>query len=320
MTSMIQIEHVTKRFGRATAVNDATLELGAGESLALWGANGAGKTTLIRCVLGLLGFRGTIRVGGHDVRRDGKAARLLVGYVPQELGFYDDLTVCEAVGFFSRLKGLPHTDTARTLGMVGLLGHERKRIRELSGGMKQRLALAIALLGDPPVLVLDEVTASLDAVGRDEFVNLLAGLSGTGRTLLFASHRIEEVAALSGRVAVLEAGRITRIVPCGEFAAEADRGTVLHLFLAPSVRNQAMESLRGGGFSPHMNGVGVLVPVTSERKAAPFRLLAEARIPVDDFEIVSATHARRMVEAPHPVSSPPDGNAASRLAPTEVTS
>ncbi|MBL9120623.1 MAG: ABC transporter ATP-binding protein [Phycisphaerae bacterium] len=317
---MIHIEHVTKRFGRAAAVDDATLDLGAGESLALWGANGAGKTTLIRCVLGLLGFRGTIRVGGHDVRRDGKAARLLIGYVPQELGFYDDLTVCEAVAFFSRLKGLPHTDTDRTLATVGLLGHERKRIRELSGGMKQRLALAIALLGDPPVLVLDEVTASLDAVGREEFVNLLAGLSGTGRTLLFASHRIEEVAALSGRVAVLEAGRITRVVPCADFVAETDRGTVLHLFLAPSVRDQAMQSLRVGGFSPHLNGVGILVPVTPERKAAPFRLLAEARIPVDDFEIVSATHARRVAHVPHSASSSPGGNAVPHLAATEVSS
>ena len=320
MTSMIHMEHVTKRFGRATAVNDATLEIGAGESLALWGANGAGKTTLIRCVLGLLGFRGTIRVGGHDVRRDCKAARLLVGYVPQELGFYDDLTVCEAVAFFSRLKGLSHTDTVRTLGMVGLLGHERKRIRELSGGMKQRLALAIALLGDPPVLVLDEVTASLDAVGREEFVNLLAGLSGTGRTLLFASHRIEEVAALSGRVAILEAGRINRVVACAEFVAEADRGAVLHLFLAQSFRDDAMQSLRVGGFAPHLNGVGILLPVSPERKAAPFRILAEAQIPVDDFEMVSATHARRVAHVPHLVSSSPGGIVASHVAPTEVTS
>lgn len=288
---MIQMRHVTKRYGRTAAVEGISLDVAAGESLALWGTNGAGKTTLIRCALGLLGFEGTIAIGGHDVRRDGKAARLLIGYVPQELGFYDDLSVCEAIAFFARLKGLGLPDLSPTLDQVGLLGHERKRIRELSGGMKQRLALAIALLGDPPILLLDEVTASLDAVGRDEFVGLLERLSGAGRTLLFASHRIEEVAALAGRVALLERGRLTRVEPCSRFVAELTHGAVLHLMMRAGVRDAAIRSLRAGGFPARLNGVGVLVPVLPEQKAVPFRLLAEARVPIDDFEVVSTRHA-----------------------------
>jgi ABC-type multidrug transport system ATPase subunit len=288
---MIRIENVTKRFGRATAVGGVSLELPVGDSVALWGANGAGKTTLIRCVLGLLRFQGRIVVGGHDVRRHGKQARLLVGYVPQELGFYDDLGVAEAVQFFGRLKGLAHADAERALAGVGLIGHEGKRIRELSGGMKQRLALAIALLGDPAVLVLDEVTASLDAVGRDEFVSLLERLSGTGRTMLFASHRIEEVATLAKRVAVLERGKLVRVASCEDFVADQDRLSVLHLTISPSVRAQAIVTLKAGGFAPQLNGVGVLVPVAPELKAAPFRILADADIRVDDFNLVSAGHA-----------------------------
>lgn len=299
---MIQVHGVTMRFGRTSAVDDVSLSIDAGDSLALWGSNGAGKTTLIRCVLGLLRFRGRITVGGRDVRRDGKRSRLLVGYVPQELGFYDDLGVAEAIEFFARLKGLhrgdPHAEPLAALAGVGLVGHERKRIRELSGGMKQRLALAIALLGDPPVLVLDEVTASLDAVGREEFVGLLERLSGSGRTLLFASHRIEEVAALARRVAVLEKGRVTRIVPTAQFVGEMGRGAVLHLHMAPQVRGTAVHSLRAGGFSPQLNGVGVLVPVAPDQKAAPFRVLAEARVPIDDFELVSLNHAAALAK-PH---------------------
>jgi ABC-2 type transport system ATP-binding protein len=291
---MITINNVTKRFGRAIAVDDVTLHVPAGESLALWGANGAGKTTLIRCALGLLRFQGDITVGGHDVRRRGKAARLLIGYVPQEIGFYDDLSVAEAVRFFSRLKGLGRPDTGRALERVGLTGQDSKLIRELSGGMKQRLALAIALLGDPPVLVLDEVTASLDAVGREEFVGLLERLSGAGRTMLFASHRIEEVSTLAGRVALLERGRVTRVAPCAAFVAELGRGSVLHLMMAAAVRQQAVQSLRAGGFAASLNGVGLLVPVTPEHKAAPFRVLAEARIHVDDFEIVTPNKAAAM--------------------------
>lgn len=288
---MIRVENVTMGFGKTTAVDGVSLDLGPGDSVALWGANGAGKTTLIRCVLGLLRFQGRIAVGGHDVRRRGKRTRLLIGYVPQELGFYDDLGVAEAVTFFGKLKGLAHADASRSLAGVGLIGHEGKRIRELSGGMKQRLALAIALLGNPPVLVLDEVTASLDAMGRVEFLTLLERLSGMGRTMLFASHRIEEVASLAKRVAVLERGRLTRVVPCNDFVAEHTHEAVLHLTIAASVRARAIEMLRAQGFAPQLNGAGLLVPVTPEHKAAPFRVLADAQILVDDFDMVTLDHA-----------------------------
>ena len=286
---MISIEHVTKRFGRFAAVDDLSLDIAAGETVALWGANGAGKTTLIRCVLGLLRFQGRLSVGGHDVRRDGKRARMLIGYVPQELGFYDELGVSEAVRFFGRLKNIAVESPEHLLAGVGLEGHQRKRIRELSGGMKQRLALAIALLGDPPVLVLDEVTASLDACGRDELVSLLSRLAGSGRTMLFASHRVEEVASLAKRVVVLERGRVASVKSAKDFAASLGTGLVLHLTMPIAVRQQALTSLRSGGFAPMLNGVGVLVPVSAEQKAAPFRLLAEARIAIEDFELI--THA-----------------------------
>ena len=206
---MIEIRNLVQRFGRTVAVNDVSLNVAAGEAVALWGANGAGKSTLIRCILGLYRYSGLIRVDGVDIRRHGKTARRLIGYVPQELGFYDDLRVQEAVRYFGRLKGHRAGDIDSELNQVGLCGHGGKRIRELSGGMKQRLALAIALLGDPPVLILDEVTASLDASGRDHFVGVLRDLLMSGRrAVLFASHRREEIQSLATRVVALGAGRI----------------------------------------------------------------------------------------------------------------
>ncbi|HYE60754.1 MAG TPA: ABC transporter ATP-binding protein [Phycisphaerales bacterium] len=291
---MITIQNVTKKFGRATAVEGVSLDIPAGDSVALWGGNGAGKTTLIRCVLGLIRCQGTVRVGGFDVRKQGKQARRLIGYVPQELGFYDDLGVADAVVFFARLKGLGRPDVTEVLGRVGLCGHERKRIRELSGGMKQRLALAVALLGDPPVLVLDEVTASLDACGREEFVSLLHQLSGRGRTMLFASHRVEEVTTLARRVAFLEDGRLGSVADAAAFMGHLGSGPVLHLTMAAGVRDRAMSVLSGSGFAPKLNGVGLLVPVMEEQKAAPFRVLADAEIKVEDFEVLSAAQMRRM--------------------------
>lgn len=292
---MITIEHLTKRFGRSTAVGDVSLSVAAGESVALWGSNGAGKTTIVRCLLGLLPYDGSIRVGGVDVARDGKAARGLVGYVPQELGFYDDLRVAEAIRFFARLKARRVEDVDAALAGVGLNGHSRKRIRELSGGMKQRLALAIALVGDPPILVLDEVTASLDAAGRAELVDLLADLRRDGRrAMLFASHRIEEIEALATRVVVLEQGRVVSDQATRDFVGrsatgEAAGGSLLHVFLDPGRSAEAIGLLCAEGFHARQNGRGIFVAVAAGRRAAPLRILETANIRVDDFEILAPT-------------------------------
>lgn len=298
---MITITRLTKRYGRTPAVEDVSLTLAPGDAIALWGSNGAGKTTLIRCVIGLLRFQGAISVGGLDVRREGKAARMLIGYVPQELGFHDELGVDSAIRFFARLKGVPDASPEAALEGVGLSGQGGKRIRELSGGMKQRLALAIALLGDPPVLVLDEVTASLDALGRREFVGLLRQLTGSGRTMLFASHRLDEIRSLAQRVAVLDRGRLSRIDDCPRFAPDTGHAAVLHLQLHADARAGAIRALAAGGFAPTLNGTGVLVPVATEHKAVPFRILADARIPVEDFDLESPDHPRQ---------TPPDGHPA----------
>lgn len=293
---MIRIENLSKRYGRATVVDGMSLSISPGESVALWGTNGAGKTTIIRCVLGLLRCRGKISIGGLDARRKGKRARMLVGYVPQELGFYDDMGVTEAVAFFAHLKRVRVGDIDKTLDQVGLRGHGHKRIRELSGGMKQRLALAVALLGDPPVLILDEVTASLDACGREELVALLSKLAKGGRTLLFASHRIDEVTTLASRIVMLDRGRCVADVPVTDFLPRLGHEAVLHLHMHTNVRQRATDLLRSCGYEASLNGVGILVPVPADQKAAPLQLLSEARVRVDDFEVLIGKPASREVQ------------------------
>lgn len=294
---MITIEGLTKKFGSTTAVDGVSLEVRPGDSVALWGANGAGKTTIIRCVLGLFRYRGTIKVAGFDALRQGKSARRLIGYVPQELGFYDDLRVGDAVAFFARLKGLRVGNADAVLAGVGLEGQHRKRIRELSGGMKQRLALGIALLGDPPVLILDEVTASLDACGREEFVALLGALGGAGKAMLFASHRIDEIQALAKRVVHLDNGRIVAECTPDEFLAASSGHSVLHIYLDREASVRAQSVLRDHGYASRMNGHGLLVPVAGTRKGAPLRALAEARIQVADFDVIPAPRGAQRQEA-----------------------
>ena len=205
---MIQFDHVTKRFGRFVAVNDLDITVPEQQAYALWGANGAGKTTAIKCLLGLLRYEGRIRINGFDAARNGREARRLVGYVPQELAFYDEMTTLESARFFARLKQTPTAQAVSVLAEVGLAEHAGKPVAALSGGMKQRLALALALLGDPPVLVLDEPTSNLDTAGRSQFLHLLARVKAAGKTLLFTSHRLEEIEQLADLVVVMERGTV----------------------------------------------------------------------------------------------------------------
>lgn len=196
---MISVRNVHMSFGKLDVLRGVSLDVAAGEAVAICGTNGAGKSTLIQCLTGVHAFKGSITIGGFDVQRDGKRARRLIGYVPQELAFRDDMRVDEVVRFYAALRGDRRVNVAAVLGSVSLAEHAGARARVLSGGMKQRLALAIALLGDAPVLVLDELSASLDIEGREAFLHLLVGLRGEGRTVVFASHRPEEVAILAKR-------------------------------------------------------------------------------------------------------------------------
>ena len=198
-------------------LDGVTFAIDAGQSVALVGPNGSGKTSVLRCLLGLVPFGGTATIGGHDVVRCAVAARSLVGYVPQKAAF-GDATAREALTFVARLRGVDPARATALLADVGLAAHAMERVRTFSGGMQQRLALAIALLGDPPVLLLDEPSASLDQEGQQRLHRIVARLRDEGRTLVMASHRREEVESLTDRALPVDLGRIVthgRVIPLG---------------------------------------------------------------------------------------------------------
>ncbi len=284
---MISVENLTKKFGRFRAVNNLTFHVHAGEALALWGPNGAGKTTAIRCVLGLIRCKGNLLIGGISAHKYGKATRRLLGYVPQELALHDDLTALDALHFYARLKKAAGDRPPIVLAEVGLAEHGRKRVRELSGGMKQRLALAIALLADPPLLVLDELTANLDADARHGFLTLLANLKQMGKTILFTSHRLDEIELLADRVLVLVEG--ARRMECAprELAGALGMRSTMKLFVGEDLIGTAVDQLRLRGFTAMPNGSGLHVEVSPCQKGLPIRALAEVSIFVRDFEFVS---------------------------------
>lgn len=282
---MITFTNLTKRFGRYTAVDTLSLEVHEREAVALWGPNGAGKTTAIKCLLGLLSYQGRITVNGLDAQRDGRKVRAAIGYVPQQQSFYDDLTTLDTARFFARLKGAAAAEVPGLLAQVGLADHAAKHVGALSGGMKQRLALALALLGDPPVLVMDEPTSSLDAAARDGLLNLLAQVKAAGKTIIFSSHRIEEVETLADRVLVMEAGKAQFTCTPRELPRRLGWKSQVKLRMEPSALDAALHVLAADGFAARRNGVGVIVEVPHGDKARPIHVLRAADITVTDFEM-----------------------------------
>jgi ABC-type multidrug transport system ATPase subunit len=178
-----------------------------GEAVALIGPNGSGKTSLLRCLLGFVPFTGLLTVAGHDVVREPIVTRTLVGYVPQQAAF-EDVCARDVLAFVAKLRRIDRARIGVLLALVGLAGHALDRVRTFSGGMRQRLALAVALLPDPPVLLFDEPTANLDRAGQELFRHLVANLRRDGHTLVLASHRREEVAELTDRALQLDCGRL----------------------------------------------------------------------------------------------------------------
>ena len=209
---MIEVRDVVKRFGGVEAVRGVSFTVHAGEIVGFLGPNGAGKTTTMRILTGIFPpTSGQVRIAGHDVIAEPLACRRAVGYFPEHAPFHPELRVIEYLRFVARVKGVSR---ARQVGAVdevlaafdlGSMAH--RRVGALSKGYRQRVGLAQALLGDPPILVLDEPTIGLDPGQVVEIRELILGLRGT-RTVLFSSHILSEVQALCERVIVIAQGRL----------------------------------------------------------------------------------------------------------------
>ena len=283
--TMITVENLSKRYGKQQVLDTISFKVEAGEAVALWGTNGAGKTTTLQCLLGIIPFNGQIMVNEINVRKDGKAARSAIGYVPQEAIFYD-LSVQQTVRFYARLKKVDLGEIEQVLTRVDLLDHAQKPVRALSGGMKQRLALAISLLGDPPILILDEPTANLDTQSRYDFLQLVQTLNHDGKTIIFSTHRLDEVMALATRAIVLREGRVYADCHPSLLAEQLELQQWLRVWIPQPQWPQAMALLKTQGFASTPNGRAVYVNISGTSKMTPLRLLEAAQISVEDFDVV----------------------------------
>lgn len=209
-TAVIEVRHLCKHFGQVSALNDVSITLSAGEIWGLLGHNGAGKTTLMKHLLGLLlPTRGEIRVLGHSpTGPESRTLRNQIGYLPERVVFYPELTGLETLSYFAQLKGVNLKQCGQLLNEVDLASATHRRVKTYSNGMRQRLGLAQALLGQPRLLLLDEPTAGLDPIATQRFYRSVERLAEQGVTVLLSSHVLPGIEQHINRVAILGTGSL----------------------------------------------------------------------------------------------------------------
>src|ERR1700731_1114675 len=217
MSAMIECEGLTKRFGTFTAVDHVSFSVGKGSIFGFLGPNGSGKSTVIRMLCGILeATEGTARIGGHDITRESEAIKEMIGYMSQKFSLYDELTVNENLVFSGKLYSLPDRELRRRrdelIAITHLEPYLNRRAALLSGGWRQRRAMACSLMHRPRVLFLDEPTAGIDPVARRELWDLLFDFAGKGMTLFVTTHYMDE-AERCDHVGYIY---MSKLIVCGE--------------------------------------------------------------------------------------------------------
>lgn len=267
------IENLSKRYKTNWALRDVSLRCGCG-LLGLVGPNGAGKTTLMRIVATLIPqTHGTVRWNGRDTRTDGQAVREVLGYLPQEYGVYGEFSGRQFLRYLAAMKGLPaglaRDRTDEVIEMVSLQRDADRKLATYSGGMKQRIGIAQALLNDPELLIVDEPTAGLDPAERVRFRTLLASLTAN-RLVILSTHVIGDVEAVASRLILLKEGRIISDTTPEALLANAT-GKVWNIITdaATAVRMQATYQISAMVQQPTGVALRVVSPVRPHDSAVP---------------------------------------------------
>lgn len=247
MSALLTASQLSKTFGDFTAVNKVDIHINAGEMIALAGHNGAGKSTLMKMLLGLLTpTSGNISINGHSATS--LAARQLIGYLPETVALYPNMTGFETLDFFADLKHVSRERNCELLTRVGIIEAAKKRVGTYSKGMRQRLALAQALLGQPKILLLDEPTTGLDPASRADFYRILDELRAQGTAILLSSHALAELADQADRIVIMKSGVKTADGDLHALRRDAGLPTRLRAWFADAVNLPAPWQPEGDGW------------------------------------------------------------------------
>jgi ABC-2 type transport system ATP-binding protein len=280
---ILEAENLAKNYGSTEAVRGIDLAIGRGEFFGLLGPNGAGKTTTLGMLAGVVEpSRGGIRIGGLPARRRSAEAKAMLGLVPQDFAFYPSLSALDNLRFFGAMFGLKGQRLAAridaVLAMAGLAGREQEPVAQFSGGMKRRLNIAIGMLHEPQILILDEPTVGVDAQSRGAILETLQELNRQGLTVIYSTHYMEEAQRLCGRVAIMDHGRLVALASPQDLTASLAEG-IVELHFAEPVPPRFLESLKSLQGQPLPDDDPRIVRVAVPRPDANFApLLAAAHV------------------------------------------
>lgn len=278
---MIEVRALTKYFGNFPALNDVSFEAKPGEIMALIGPNGSGKSTVMRCIAGLIPpTRGEIMVNGLPAKSQ---KRDWLSYLPQKFSFPENLTGNELLRFYGRLRKLRPIFSARAMEIAELNGFSDRPVREYSAGMLQRLGIAITLMPEAPVVVLDEPTAGLDADAVSRLRELLAQMRARRQTIIISSHALAEIEALADRIAILIRGRLIACGPLHQLRGWVAQHAVMRVTLRKSQPKFCEAALRAGAVSAEIVGCDLVVTACAGNRLAILRALEAEGAHIEQF-------------------------------------
>lgn len=280
--AFVQVRNLGKQYvaGGPKAVDDLSFDIQEREIFSLLGPNGAGKTTTISIISTLLPpTEGEAFVGGHSVQEEPMAVRRLIGVVPQELALYNDLSAWENLRFWGEMRGLSGSELRREidekLALTDLTDRAKDRVSTFSGGMKRRLNLAIGLLGNPPLVILDEPTVAIDPQSRRYILDWVQEMNTQGATVLYTTHYMEEAQELSHRIGIMDQGKLIALGTLAELTRLVGEHETLTLQLQEETGGealaQALAAMQGVSQASAENGQ-VVLNVRSAEEVLPVAL------------------------------------------------
>lgn len=280
----IEFQEFSKSFGQVEAVRSLSLTVPRGESFALLGPNGSGKSTAIRAVAGLhKPTAGHIRVNGADISANREVSAAGISYMPQRVTMPEHLTAREIVEFYGDLRGAPRGAAQEALEFVELADDAERRVKGFSGGMLQRLGLAVAFLQEVPLYVLDEPTLNLDPTGTEQLRGKLHQLKERGATILFSSHILQDAVELADRVGILVSGELVRVQDRADFRNLLSEESQVRVFLERPTREIIAAADRAGARTSAVDGSHFTFKAAAAKRLEIIRAIEEAGGRVEAF-------------------------------------
>ncbi|MCP4153833.1 MAG: ABC transporter ATP-binding protein [bacterium] len=282
---MLVVEGLEKSYGKAKILNGLGFAVAPGQIYSLIGKNGAGKTTTIKCIMGFLRKNGgTVNIKGINTDDDLKSALKLVGYVPQKLSLPADLKVDEVVQFTSEVREVAKEKGVELLEEMDLYRDRKKRVRELSGGMLQRLGIVLALVGNPELLIMDEPMLNLDPGWQDRLKNKLKQLRRENTAVLLSIHNLRDAEEISDKIGVLSCGLMVKEGNGEELRAGLSGRSRMRIFTGDNSA-RAFDLLKQSGFSPVRTDAWLDLSIAPSEKMKAMDTLQKNQVYIRDFYV-----------------------------------